>query len=147
MSLGDYCQQQKLTISRVRDDWVIWDGLVKASSKLGKKDAIPSIDAEKDDWRIKRLHMMASLQATVLSEQDAEFGAKLQNTLQSAKDFFSEWQTYPFCYSDIKDFVDELPSEAQADFLKHVSKTAKKLSKPDTNEKAKASNFSSILSA
>lgn len=111
---------------------------MKASSKLGKTDAVPKFSAEKgDDWRIKRLQMIASLQATSLAEKEAAEGAKLQKTTQSAKDFFTEWQTYPFCYGDIKDFVDELPSDAQTDFLEHISSTSKKLSKPATNEKAK----------
>ncbi|THX39673.1 hypothetical protein D6D10_04100 [Aureobasidium pullulans] len=125
---------------RVRDDWVVWDGLVKASSKLGKTDAIPDI-TEKDDWRIKRLQMMAKVQASVLSETETDANAKSEKTLQSAKDFFNEWQTYPFCYGDIKEFMDELPAETQQDFLKHVSDSSMKLTNPETKKSAKASDL------
>lgn len=127
--------------SRVRDDWVVWDGLVKASSKLGKTDAIPDI-TEKDDWRIKRLQMMAKVQASVLSETETDVNAKSEKTLQSAKDFFNEWQTYPFCYGDIKEFMDELPAETQQDFLKHVSDSSMKLTNPETKKSAKVSKLS-----
>lgn len=121
---------------RVRDDWVVWNGLVKAASKLRKEDAIPSIN-ERDDWRIKRLQMMAKVQATVLSEAETDAGIKSQKTLQSAKEFFTEWQSYPFCYGDIKEFVDCLSNEAQQDFLKHVSESSLKLSSPDDKKSAK----------
>ncbi|KAI4735726.1 hypothetical protein E4T50_13757 [Aureobasidium sp. EXF-12298] len=127
-------------LSRVRDDWVVWDGLVKAASKLGKEDAIPAIN-EKDDWRIKRLQMMAKVQATVLSEAETDASARSQKTLQSAKEFFTEWQSYPFCYGDIKEFVDGLSNEAQQDFLKHASELSLKLTSADAKKSAKLSDL------
>jgi hypothetical protein len=117
---------------------MVWDGLVKASAKLGKSDSILSINTEKDDWRIKRLHMMAKLQATVLSEADGDADARSQDTLQSAKDFFTKWQTYPFCYDDIKDFVDNLSSTAQAEFSQHVSASPIRLTNPGEKQTIKA---------
>lgn len=113
---------------------------MKSASKLGKEDAIPAI-SDKDDWRIKRLQMMAKVQATFLSEAETDAGAKSQKTLQSAKEFFTEWQSYPFCYGDIKEFVDGLSTEAQQDFLKHVSESSLKLTSPDAKKSAKVRNI------
>ncbi|KAI5196967.1 hypothetical protein E4T38_08217 [Aureobasidium subglaciale] len=126
---------------KVRDDWVVWDGLVRAAAKLGKPDVTPAV-TEKDDWRIKRLQMMANVQATVLSEAETDTRTKSQETLQSAKEFFTEWQSYPFCYGDIREFVDDLPSEAQQEFLDHVSQTSMKLTNSDAAKKStKASDL------
>ena len=109
---------------------------------------VPSYNSEKgDDSRIKRLQMIASLQATFLSEKRAENGAKFEKTLQAATGYFTEWQAYPFCYGDIKDFVEGLPAEAQADFRKHVSESSKKLSESSSgNEKVKVSLPEHLLS-
>jgi hypothetical protein len=109
---------------------------VRAASKLGKADAVPPV-TDKDDWRIKRLQMLARILATVLSEADTDADAKSQNTLKSATEFFTKWQSYPFCYGDIKEFVDGLPSGAQKDFLKHVSESSLKLTNPDAKKSAK----------
>lgn len=80
---------------------------------------------------------MAKVQATVLSETETDASAKSQNTLQAAKEFFTEWQSYPFCYGDIKEFVDGLSNEAQQDFLKHVSESSLKLTSPSAKKSAK----------
>jgi hypothetical protein len=109
---------------------------VRAASKLGKADAVPAV-TEKDDWRIKRLQMLARILATVLSEAETDADAKSQNTLKSATEFFTEWQSYPFCYGDVKEFVDGLPSGAQKAFLKHVSESSLKLTNPDAKKSAK----------
>lgn len=109
---------------------------MRAASKLGKDDAVPAV-SEKDDWRIKRLQMLARLQATVLSEAKTDAGANLQKTLKSAIEFFTEWQSYPFCYGDIKEYVDSLSSESQKNFLENVSESSLKLSDPDAKKSAK----------
>ena len=113
---------------------------MRAVSKLGKEYAVPAV-TEKDDWRIKRLQMLARLQATVLSEAETDADAKSQQTLKSTSDFFTEWQSYPFCYGDIKEYVDALSSEAQKDFLKHVSKSSLRLSDPDAKKSAKVGEY------
>jgi hypothetical protein len=109
---------------------------VRAASKLGKDDVVPAV-SEKDDWRIKRLQMLARLQATILSEAETDADAKSQKTLKSATEFFTEWQSYPFCYGDIKEYVDGLSSEAQEDFLRHVSESSLKLSNHDAKKSEK----------
>jgi hypothetical protein len=109
---------------------------VRAASKLGKEDAVPAV-SEKDDWRIKRLQMLARLQATVLSEAETDAEAKSQKILKSANDFFTEWHSYPFCYGDIKGYVDGLSSKAQKDFLDHVVESSLKLTNPDAKKSAK----------
>lgn len=85
--------------------------------------------------------MMSKVQATVLSEAETDASAKSQKTLQAAKDFFTEWQSYPFCYGDIKEFVDGLLNEHQQDYLKHVSESSLKLTKLDANKSAKVRNY------
>ena len=109
---------------------------MRAASKLGKEDAVPAV-SEKDDWRIKRLQMLARLQATFLSEAETDADARSLETLKSANEFFTEWQSYPFCYGDIKEYADALSSESQKDFLKHVSESSLKLSDPDSEKSAK----------
>jgi hypothetical protein len=109
---------------------------VRAASKLGKADAVPAV-TEKDDWRIKRLQMLARILATVLSEAETDADAKSQNTLKSATEFFAEWQSYPFCYDDIREFVDGLLSGDQKAFLEHVSESSLKLTNPDAKKSAK----------
>jgi hypothetical protein len=84
--------------------------------------------------------MMAKVQATVLSEAETDASARSQKTLQSAKEFFTEWQSYPFCYGDIKEFVDGLSNEAQQDFLKHASELSLKLTSADAKKSAKVRN-------
>jgi hypothetical protein len=116
---------------------------VRAASKLGKEDAVPAV-TEKDDWRIKRLQMLARIQATVLSNAETDAGAKSQITLKSVNEFFTQWQSYPFCYGDIKAYVDGLPSAAQKDLLKHVSASSLKLTNTDSEQSVKVRHLLSI---
>jgi hypothetical protein len=109
---------------------------VRAASKLDKEDAVPAV-TEKDDWRIKRLQMLARIQATVLSNAETDAVAKSQMTLKSVNNFFTQWQSYPFCYGDIKAYVDGLPSGAQKDFLEHVSASSLKLTDTDSEKSVK----------
>ena len=81
--------------------------------------------------------MLARIQATVLSEAETNADIKSQKTLESAKEFFTQWQSYPFCYGDIKEYVDGVPSEAQKDFLKYVSKSSLKLTNSDATKSVK----------
>jgi hypothetical protein len=113
---------------------------VSAASKLGKQDVVPAT-TEKDDWRIKRLQMLARIQATVLSEAETDSDAKSQKTLKSANEFFTQWQSYPFCYGDLKEYVDGLPSQAQKDFLQHVSTTSLKLANTDSEKSVKVGHL------
>lgn len=100
---------------------------MRASAELQKSTGVPSYNTEKGDGsRIKRLQMIAGLQAIFLGEEGKD---SFEGTLKSAKDFFSQWQTYPFCYGDIKDFVEKLPANAQADFLEHLAQSSKRMSK------------------
>lgn len=83
--------------------------------------------------------MMAALQETLVLEKETSNDASMHKTLDSAKNYFDTWQTYPFCYNDILDVVNELSSEAQTDFLQHVQANSATLTEPDTGSKLKAS--------
>lgn len=88
--------------------------------------------------------MLARIQATVLSEAEADSDFKSQKTLKSLNEFFTQWQSYPFCYGDLKEHVDGLPSQAQKDFLEHVSTTSLKLANTDSGKSVKVGRFRSL---
>lgn len=126
---------QKLII---KDDWKVWKGLVQACDKLGKLDEFPLYkEGSELPWKEKRQHMIATLWVTLLLEQkaaaDAADTASYAQTVQLAKGYFTTWQTYPFCYDDIKDFVIQLPPSAQTEIRQGCEVSPQKLSKIETN--------------
>lgn len=140
---------------KIRDDWKVWSGLVQACDKLDKLDNFPLYDAGlESSWKEKRQQMIATLWITLLTEQKAKDAEKsdeasFEQTVHLAEEYFTTWQTYPFCFDDIKDFVVQLPLAAQTEIRQHAAKSPQKLSVVDLSgaEEAQAKKNAEWLTA
>lgn len=124
---------------KVRDDWKVWSGLVQALEKLGKLDEFQTYQTDPaGSWKEKRQQMIAGIWVALLSAQKHAEGENTDRTftktVELVKEYFAVWQTYPFCYDDIKDFVVQLPLAAQTEFRQHTAQSPQKLSKLEVAE-------------
>lgn len=123
---------------RPQDDWTVWTGMIKACEKVEKLADVPIYDPEKPtSTKSKRLQMMAGLWVSLLIDQNAYKSAgesgdeAFKRTIESGKLYFANFQTYPFCFDDIKDFVAQMPLDAQTVLRKHIAQSPQKLLKGD----------------
>ncbi|GAB7355199.1 hypothetical protein MBLNU459_g5754t1 [Dothideomycetes sp. NU459] len=113
---------------RPQDDWTVWTGMIRACEKLDRLADVPMYNPEKPtSTKSKRLQMMAGVWVSLLLDQHAynstgeNGGVAFERTIESGKLYFTAFQTFPFCFDDIKDFVVQIPLEAQTSLRKHIA--------------------------
>lgn len=122
--------------------------MIRACEKLEKLADVPIYDSDKPaSTKSKRLQMMAGLWVSLLRDQNAYKSAgeagdvAFERTIESGKLYFANFQTYPFCFEDIKDFVAQMPLDAQTILRKHIAQSPQALLKGDgTGKEAQVSS-------
>lgn len=116
---------QFTNITSHRDDWSVWNGYLQACIGTGKTFEIAPLLAEAVAEGVRPAKL--ALIGLHLHAESQDEASNFTNTLDAMQAYFDAYQDQTFCFTDIRDFVVQLPTTAQADLRRRIEQSVRSI--------------------